>query len=80
MVSTFAGSKRGFADGEASKAMFSHPKGLTLDAEGNIYVADNYNHKIRRVTPQGLIPFVSQIINPANVNDTILFAMNNIKQ
>jgi len=80
IVSTFAGSKRGFADEEASKAMFHYPTGLTLDVEGNIYVTDNYNHRIRRVTLQGLIPFVSQMINPANVNDIILFAMNNIKQ
>jgi len=59
MVSTFAGSKQGFADGEASKAMLSYPTGLALDAERNIYVADWGNDRIRRVTPQGFVTTVA---------------------
>ena len=54
-VRTIAGQSGtpGFADGQGTAAMFSDPKDLAIDGEGNLIVPDSGNHRIRRVTPQG---------------------------
>src|SRR5205823_1742409 len=31
------------------------PSGLTVDSTGNVYVADTYNHTIRKITPTGMV-------------------------
>jgi len=54
-VSTLAGSAVGFRDGSGTSAEFSFPSGVAVDAEGNVYVADEYNHLIRKITPEGLV-------------------------
>jgi sugar lactone lactonase YvrE len=41
--------------GPATSASLSHPDGLTLDASGNIYISDTYNHHIRKVDTNGII-------------------------
>jgi sugar lactone lactonase YvrE len=50
---------RGFADGAGLEAAFAHPCGLTIDSEGTLYVADCGNHRIRRVTPDGVVSTVA---------------------
>ncbi len=47
--------KRRLCPSSFSAAQFSFPKGLAVDSSGNIYVADTTNHKIRKVTPAGVV-------------------------
>ena len=53
VVTTLAGSsKAGFADGMGNAALFNAPQGLAIDTQGNIYVSDGLNNKIRMITVQ----------------------------
>ncbi|GAA3972208.1 hypothetical protein GCM10022407_17520 [Hymenobacter antarcticus] len=55
VVTTLAGTARqkGSADGWGAAARFHHPAGVAVDASGNVYVADNGNHTIRKITAAG---------------------------
>ena len=37
----------------ATGAQFYRPTGVVVDAQGNVFVADLFNHKIRKITPSG---------------------------
>ncbi len=55
-VSTLAGSgSYGFSDGPGSVARFSSPQGVDVESSGFVYVADSGNHRIRKITPAGVV-------------------------
>lgn len=73
VVTTLAGpgasAAQGTADGTGSAARFNAPRGIAVDLNKNVYVADSNNHTIRRITPAGVVttlagyPGVSGSIN-----------------
>ncbi len=44
----------GSADGAGTAAGFNIPHSLAVDSSGNVYVADTFNHSIRKITPAGV--------------------------
>jgi uncharacterized protein (TIGR03437 family) len=58
IISTFAGNgTNAFAGdgGQAASASLSAPQGVAVDAQGNVYIADTGNNRIRKVSPSGVI-------------------------
>lgn len=78
IVSTLAGSTAGNVNGTGTGAQFNRPIGLAADALGNLYVADENNHSIRKVTtPAGLVSTVAGLGTSGMVNGSSSFARFN---
>ena len=59
-VSTLAGSGRpGVGDGQGADARFCHPVGIAVDIWGDVFVADTGNHRIRKITPLGVVTTIA---------------------
>jgi hypothetical protein len=59
-VTTFAGDgAAGLIDGPVAESRFNLPQALALDADGNLYVSDVGNHRIRRISAQGIVETVA---------------------
>lgn len=59
IVSTLAGGREGFADGAGAQAAFNTPSAIALDGDGNLFVADTGNNRIRKITPEGIVSTVA---------------------
>ncbi len=55
MVTTLAGfsGRNGYADGVGVAAKFNQPKHVAVDLQGNVYVAEDANAVVRKITPTG---------------------------
>ena len=45
--------------GSATAAQLVFPEDAALDGSGNLYIADNFNHRIRKVSPGGIITTIA---------------------
>lgn len=63
VVSTFAGNGgiAGYADGPAADARFDGAAGIAIDEADNIYVTEDRNHTIRKITPAGVVTTLAGI-------------------
>lgn len=60
VVTTLAGDgSAGFTDGPAGQARFNGPVGVAVDKAGNVFVADTYNDRIRRIGVDGVVSTVA---------------------
>ena len=58
VIATFAGTGEWGSNGDggpATEAQLNWPRALALDAEGSLFVADELNHRIRRIDRRGII-------------------------
>jgi DNA-binding beta-propeller fold protein YncE len=49
----------GWMDGAGNGGQFHIPQGVAVDAAGNLFVADTFNHAIRKVTPAGMMTTIA---------------------
>jgi photosystem II stability/assembly factor-like uncharacterized protein len=45
--------------GQATSAQLNQPFGTVVDLAGNLYIADEFNHRVRKVTPSGVISTIA---------------------
>ncbi|OFW28432.1 MAG: hypothetical protein A3G76_04800, partial [Acidobacteria bacterium RIFCSPLOWO2_12_FULL_65_11] len=71
LFSTLAGSAgvAGSADGTGTAARFYSPAGVAVDGAGGIYVADMFNHTIRRISASGVVTTLAGLAGTAGVAD-----------
>ncbi|WP_234997887.1 gliding motility-associated C-terminal domain-containing protein [Mucilaginibacter sp. OK098] len=79
LVSTFAGNgATGFTDGTGTSASFYYPRGMAIDNSGNLYVADQGNNVIRKITPSGIVSTFAGNGTAGSANGPNLIASFNI--
>jgi ELWxxDGT repeat protein len=71
VVTTLAGSAglTNSTDGQGTAARFNHPADATADSSGNVYVADTWNHTIRKIAPDGLVTTFAGLAGTAGTNN-----------
>lgn len=62
----------------ATRASLLTPFGVAVDSAGNLYVADTGNHRIRRITPEGIIDTIAGTGAPGAGPDGVLAVMSPI--
>lgn len=73
IVSTFSGAAGTVAslDGPVASARYAVPYGVAIDSNGNLYVADTFNHIIRRVSAAGIVTTIAGSVGVWGSSDGI---------
>jgi uncharacterized repeat protein (TIGR01451 family) len=71
VVTTLAGTPGviGSADGTGSAARFSSPRGIAIDSAKNLYVSDQNNQTIRKITPAGVVTTLGGVVGSYGITD-----------
>ena len=83
LVRTFAGTGvRGFSGdgGAALQAQFAGPLGLAVAPNGTLYVADNFNNRIRAISPAGVVSTFAGGGNDLPFRDNVAATSSRIAQ
>lgn len=57
------GADYGFRDGFGVDVLFNNPVDVAVDSKGNIFVSDNGNHCIRKISPNGVVTLYAGVYN-----------------
>ena len=70
-ASTLAGIPGSFNsfDGAGGNAQFFQPEGVAVDGAGNVYIADAWNHTIRKLTPAGVVSTLAGLAGNSGAAD-----------
>ena len=71
-ITTFAGTGTCGYNGDgiaATTAQLNFPRGVAVDTSGNVYIGDTNNHRVRKVTPGGIISTFAGTGNPGFSGD-----------
>ncbi len=68
---TYAGSTKGFTDGDADKATFWAPEGIAVDAQENIYITEYRTSIVRKINSKGQVSVLAGIPNTTGFKDGI---------
>ena len=71
VVSTLAGlpGSPGSTDGDGNNAQFNSPVGIAVDGAGDVYVADQLNSTIRKITPDGSVSTLAGLAGTTGARD-----------
>ena len=73
LVSTYAGlaGVDGTNDGPVATARFCRPAEITFDPQGNLLVADSFNHTLRKISTNGVVSTISGLPGTSGSTDGI---------
>lgn len=78
IISNYAGNgSKGYSgdNGPASAATLNEPMGLALDGEDNLYIADEHNNVVRKVTTKGIINTFAGAVAAGDARDGVAATM-----